>query len=424
MTSFVLDFPDLPVADPPDDRYAFADQLTARLQDLEEIVRWCEAEIITVLDHADRLGVYSLDGHRNIRSWGAANMNWSNRESLDRARTVTLVRDLPEIAAELTNGVIGIAQVRELARVRANPRCGEQITDAATELVELAKSVSFDEFRSVTQQWEQLNDTDGAHAGHEAAHAGRRVTTSTLGDTFHLGAQFGAIQGAAISEILKRFEHAQFDAEFADLKARFGDSACTPMLERTNSQRRADALHAIFQAAVAVPVGAQAPDPVVNIIVDQATFDAHMTAAASGQPVVPHDPADVGGRCETDTGVVVDPAVAVAAALVGYVRRVVMNAAGVVIDLSRKQRLFTGGSRTAVFLQDGRRCIWPGCGRDYRTEIDHSTDWQHEGVTAPGNGGPLCRWHNQFKNHGYHVIRDEIGHWHTYRPDWSEIRPI
>jgi len=423
MTTLVLDFPDLPAADPLDDRYAFADQLVTRLQDLERIARWCEAEIVTVLDHADRLGVYSIDGHRNIRGWAAGNVNWSNRESLDRARTVTLVRDVPEIGTDLTNGDIGIAQVRELARVRANPRIGETLTEAAGELVELAKAVPFEEFRLKTQSWEQLHDTDGAHAGHEAAHAGRRVTTSTLGDTFHLGAQFGAVQGAAIAEILRRFEDAEFGAEWEELRARVGDEACTSMLERTNSQRRADALFAIFQAPVSAPVGGQAPEPVVNIVVDQATFESHMAAAARGEPVRPRDPADVGGRCETDTGVIVDPADAIAAAVVGHVRRVVMNTAGVVIDMGRKQRLFVGSPRTAVLLQ-GRRCIWPGCGRDFRNHIDHSTDWQDLGPTAPRNGGPLCPHHNRFKNHGYHVIRDEHGHWHMYTPDWVEIRPI
>lgn len=424
MSSLVLESPEFPGADLPEDRYAAADELARQLQNLEQTVRFCEAKIAAVLDQADRLGVYSIDGHRNIRAWAAANVRWSNRESLERARTVTLLRDVPELGEALTYGEIGVAQVRELARVRANPRCGEQITEAAAELIALAKAVPFEEFRIVTQRWEQLNDSDGAHAGHEAAHAGRRVTTSTMDDTFHLAAQFGAVQGAGIVEILKRFENALFDAEWEALRAVHGDDACTSMLERTNSQRRADAMWAIFQTAVSAPVGAQPPEPVVNIIVDHASFEAHLAAVASGQPVEPRDPADIGGRCETDTGIIVDPAVAVAAAIVGHVRRVVMDAASVVIDMGRKQRTYTGGARTAVFLQDGRRCIWPGCGHDHRTQIDHSTDWQHHGITAPSNGGPLCPNHNQFKNHGYHVRRDTNSHWHTYRPDWTEITPI
>jgi hypothetical protein len=61
-----------------------------------------------------------------------------------------------------------------------------------------------------------------------------------------------------------------------------------------------------------------------------------------------------------------------AAALTGHVRRVVFDVAGVVIDLGRRSRLFTGSSRDAVMLGD-RWCLWPGCdqrsGRPDGTEV-------------------------------------------------------
>lgn len=110
----------------------------------------------------------------------------------------------------------------------------------------------------------------------------------------------------------------------------------------------------------------------------------------------------------------------IAASIIGHVRRVVMDRSGVVIEMGRKQRLFSGSARTAALLQ-GRRCLWPGCGRDFRTLIDHTTDWQHQGSTNPANAGPMCPFHNRFKNHGYHVTRDQQGRWHTHGPDGTEI---
>ena len=78
-------------------------------------------------------------------------------------------------------------------------------------------------------------------------------------------------------------------------------------------------------------------------------------------------------RCETDTGVPLDPADVVAAVLIGQVRRVVFDSAGVVINLGRSRRVFTGGARDAVLLQH-RRCLWPGCGLPARrSQIDHIT---------------------------------------------------
>jgi hypothetical protein len=54
-------------------------------------------------------------------------------------------------------------------------------------------------------------------------------------------------------------------------------------------------------------------------------------------------------------------------------------------------------------------------------QIDHTTDYQHDGHTCAANGDPLCNWHNPFKNHGYRITRDDAGCWHTYRPDGTEI---
>ena len=213
-----------------------------RLQDLERQMRRCEAEIVATLAEADRSGSFRLDGHRTVRQWAGASARWSDAELRDRVRTVRLVRDVPEVLDELRAGRLGVAQTREIARLRANPRCGDQVVEAASTLIEHAENVPFFEFRVISRRWESMHDEDGAHRSHEAAHAGRRVGTAQLDTTFHLVAQWGVAQGAAIGEILERFERAEFDAEWAELRARVGDEATPSMLERTAGQRRADAI--------------------------------------------------------------------------------------------------------------------------------------------------------------------------------------
>jgi hypothetical protein len=92
-----------------------------------------------------------------------------------------------------------------------------------------------------------------------------------------------------------------------------------------------------------------------------------------------------------------------------------------VIDLGRRRRLFTGAAREA-FLLHAPRCIWPGCATPAgHCNADHTHDWQHGGPTASTNGAPLCPRHDRWKNGGYRVRRDADGHWHTLRPDGSEI---
>ena len=180
-------------------RRELADEIETELRDVERLVRRCEARKAALLDLADRTGVIGLDGHRSIGSYAAATINWSNTECTHLSRTVQLLRDLPEIADDLDAGAIAVAAVRELARLRANPRCGDQLTgESAETLINSAKTLPFEQFRLVAQHWEQRADADGAHKGHEAAHKGRKVTTSIMDDTFHLSMQSGSERGAAM----------------------------------------------------------------------------------------------------------------------------------------------------------------------------------------------------------------------------------
>jgi hypothetical protein len=70
-----------------------------------------------------------------------------------------------------------------------------------------------------------------------------------------------------------------------------------------------------------------------------------------------------------------------------------------------------------------RRCLWPGCLVDAgRCQADHLTEFSDGGPTRSDNGGPLCGRHNRWKStHGYRAWRDPNGHWHTLRPDGTEI---
>ena len=234
------------------------DGLAERLVGLERAVRRAEAAIVGVLDEADRRAVWKLDGHASVRGWARATVRWSLAEVRDRMRTLTLFRDAPVVGAELAAGRIGVAQVRELARARANPRVGPELVDAVPLLVEHAENLPFAEFRVCVKRWEALADVDGTHHDHEAAHAGRRAQVSMVDNTFYLDAAGRAVDGVAMIEILSRFEQAQFDAEWDDLKTRYRDDACPALMERTTAQRRFDALRAIFQRAASTAPGGPA----------------------------------------------------------------------------------------------------------------------------------------------------------------------
>jgi hypothetical protein len=293
-------------------------------------------------------------------------------------------------------------------------------------LIESGEQDPFEVFVEQVRRWERLADADGAHRDHEAAHEGRRARIATVGDTTYLDASTGNAQGAAMTEVLERFAQVEFEADWAATVLRHGGDANAGLLPRTDAQRRADALHAIFQRAAGAAPGTVEPEPVVNIVITQELFEAQIRAMVTDRPL-DHEGLGVTGQfCLSANGLAVDPADAVAAALVGRVRRVVLDAAGVVINFGRRARVFTGAARDAAviqaILQTGGRCLWPGCGRR-RCQIDHSDDWSTGGSTDVANSGPLCPRHNRFKNHGYRTWRDPHGRWHLYRPDDTEITP-
>jgi hypothetical protein len=318
-----------------------------------------------------------------------------------------------------------VDQVRELARVFANPRCGGELETVIDRLLDLAGEAPFDGFARALRQWERLADADGVHRDADTAHAGRSARMVIVGEEGFVDARMGPVQFAQMKEVFDRFTRAEFDAEWDQLRREFGDDARPGMLERSDGQRRADALAAIFARAAGADPAVKDPEPVVDIVIDQAIYETQLAAMVTGAPVR-FDPGDLDHqRCSTITGVPVDPADAVAATLIGHVRRVVLDTHGRVIDLGRRSRIFTGGARTAAVLQaaldsDGR-CIWPGRGL-HHCQIDHTDAWNRGGSTSPANAGPLCPRHNRFKTRGYQTWRDPTGTWHTTRPDGTEIQ--
>ena len=210
--------------------------------------------------------------------------------------------------------------------------------------------------------------------------------------------------------------------------------------------------------ATAVASEAHAASPggsviVTNIVYDHTTFE-HMArrfAGAAPEPLkvgldLTPDDSTVGYRCSTLDGHPIDRTEATAEALLGHIRRVVVGADSVVIDLGRRRRLFTGAAALAVWLT-ASHCYWPGCNVPVNhCQTDHLTPWRtpragdrgngdrgdsdsdadshggHGGRTEPHNGAPLCGRHNRLKEHGYTVHRDTAGAIHIHRPDGSELQ--
>jgi Domain of unknown function (DUF222) len=399
-------------------------QLAVVLAELDGVRRQVDALIAETVGVADRTAAYAEDGHATVSGWATATYNWSRSDARAAVQCSRLLHAIPEVRAAAHAATLGGAQVRMLGQLFANPRCASQLPDSAVLLVGHAASLPFDDFVVVARRWEALADADGAHRAHQRAHDHRDAHVTILAETVRVDAHGGIPAGAVIEEIFARFCDAEFHTDWDTGFAQWGERMNPSRLDRTAAQRRFDALLAIFTTAAASGVVGDA-GLLVNIHADQTTIDYHLARLAGTNPA-PLDKKLVDGRrCETSTGHQIDPDDMLAALLTGHVRRVMFNSAGVVIDLGRRSRLFTGGSRDAVLLAD-RHCLWPGCDlASTRTQTDHTTPWAaSDGPTSPDNGGPLCARHNRWKHHGYKTWRDPNGHWHTQRPDGTEIGPL
>jgi Domain of unknown function (DUF222) len=127
--------------------------LADRLHVLELQRRQVEAAIATVVDITARRGEFRADGHRSVRGWLKAHINCSDADATRFVRLGQLIRDVPEAGERLHDGDVGIAQAGELVRARKNPRCGDQLPEAAPLLLGHAASLPFADFKQCVRRF-------------------------------------------------------------------------------------------------------------------------------------------------------------------------------------------------------------------------------------------------------------------------------
>ena len=392
----------------------------AYLRVLDRERRRAEAKVATFLHTVASVGAHLEDKHRTPKAWGVAACNWSDAEAGRLVKTGRMLATFESAVTLVEADELGVAQMHALASVVANPRVQEHLADGEARLVREAVSLDYADYLTFLNSWVAAADPDGTHQSAERAHDGRRAHVGVVGNECFLDAQGGATAGVQLKEILDAFAHSEWLADWDEGVGQHGEGMCPGLMSRTDAQRRFDALLAIFHAAAGMSGDATGTAVTVNLLVGLEAFEHHLEEALGGNPT-PLDPNDPFTRCETDSGVVVDPYDLLIAAATGHVRRVVLDSTGVVVDMGRKQRLFTGAMREAVLLS-GRRCMWPGCNVPaHACQADHVLPWSQAGPTSTANGAPVCGHHNRWKSRGYRTWRDPDGHWHHYRPDGTEL---
>jgi hypothetical protein len=312
---------------------------------------------------------------------------------------------------------LGVSQLHALARLVANPRVRDSLADAQGVLVGAGRGLEFAEFAGLLADWERMVDVDGSAVSLERAHRERDATAAVVGERTFFDARSANTQGAFVKEVFDAYCETEFMADWQAGVAVHGEAMHRGLLVRSDGQRRFDGFYAMVRAAAAARADSGEGAPTVNLLWTQAGFEHELARALGGDPTL-SDPLPV-HVCRTTSGVPVDSRDALIATLIGQVRRVVVDSAGVIVNMGRRQRLFTGAVRDAILaLQPW--CMWTGC-RARSRQVDHLLPWARGGLTDTANAGGVCGHHNRWRTRGYRTCRGPDGEWHHYRPDGTEI---
>jgi len=400
-----------------------ADEANVLLEALETVSRRVEAGHVELMDRIDCKNLWTTDGMLSAKTMVRHRTGVSSAEAGARLKVVKCCRRMPVAEAAYRAGDISTCNMRRLAHTFSNKRVRTQLVVADEVMSEQAAGLSALEFRLWVGDWESLTDEDGTCDANQRNHEkrdARMVQDFDKGWTFE--AWCAAFQGAEMYKIWAKFIDAEFKTDWAKAVAEHGvGNATKDMFQRTDGNRRMDALHEIFMRAASTEPGGVRPQVVVNVVMDFETWQRELVKLTSSD-LDPPDPFRDTYRCETFDGQPLDPTETFAAGIDRHVRRIVLNERSVTIDHSRTVRLFAGPAANAVRVTK-TLCYWPGCEtRISNCQIDHLKPDRQGGTTDPANGGGACGKHHRYKETGYTVHRKPDGTWNVFRPDGQLVQ--
>jgi uncharacterized protein DUF222/HNH endonuclease len=342
------------------------EELEGDFAELQRAMDMLEAERLRRLAAIDSRRTYEREGFLSVRSWLAARFRVAASVASGMARTARALKHMPETAAALAAGDVGVSAVRILVEARSTNR--EEFASAETLLVNAAKALPARELQQAVAHWRQIVDSRDALRESER-HWNRRhlhVSPSMFGMVRidgDLDPETGQTVIAALQAVL-------------DVEARTID----PDDGRTAPQRRADAMGVVcrwwLDRSDRPVVAGELPH--VTVLVD-----------------VPALQGDPGGRAEFPDAGAIHPEIARVWACDASVGRVVMKGRTEPLDVGRRTSVVPPAMRRAVVVRD-RHCRFPGCDRPVSwCDCHHIVHWADGGPTAVGNLILLCRRHHR-----------------------------
>lgn len=444
----------------------------------DQVQAWCQAVSRLHAVGAELLAAWDAQcGWADDKAVSAAQWLRAFGEIDNPTRAVKVARRLrdwaPITSAALAAGELSYTKA-EVMMLAVTPELADEFARAEQTLVDTARVLTVRQtvtlmrrWRSIAQDMIDTGDTDPAEAL-------RDERACKLWETFGgMVACEGVLDpevGQAFLTAIAEREQRLFRHDVADARARAAeecgcddpdhhgpaddpdDPAGLP-LARTPTQRRADALaELIFLGLNDTATGGddRAGGPTTKVVVtvsatelaratlpgldhettgcghDHGDADDHVECPLVADPVARLARDVVQARFD-DLDRPVDDTTLATLACDCTIVRMVLDAAGVPIDLGRERRLVSPHQRRALVQRDGG-CVFPGCDRPPRwCDAHHILPWEHGGPTDLHNLVLLCRHHHRaMHQRDPWIVRIDptTGRPAVNRPDGTTPRPL
>ena len=350
---------------------ADGDALVAISAQLERMT----AAVTRAAGRFDAGGEWAADGARSAAAWMSTRCRIPRRTAQRRVGVARSLRRMPLTEAAWLSGSIGEEQVVLLRRARET--APSVFARDESLLVGEAAELQHRHLVRVVALWRQLAAPEETEKEADDDYQARRAHLSPgLRGTAFLDVLFDQFGYAIFEETLRLIEQELFLQDWAEARARLGDTFTVADLRRTPAQRRHDALVEMARRARALPQGARLPEPLFTLHIGDETARR---------------------LCQLANGTVVTPGSAVRWLDEAWIERFAAALPDRPVNVSVRRRLFTGGTRRAVEVQH-TECFHEVCDVPVaRCEIDHNEPYAAGGLTVSSNGRPACAFHNRLR---------------------------
>jgi 5-methylcytosine-specific restriction endonuclease McrA len=407
-------------------------RLGGEVAELGRLVTMLEAQALRRAGEWDRRGVWMADGSRSARARLAREWGLAVGAAGERLRLAARLREAPATRAAFARGELSFDKARALCvgldeSLPASARAAFAASEAT--LVEAAGSLSLHQVREVMRFWVATVDPDGEddRSGDRYAKRGLSVAATFQG-MVHIEGCLDPEQGQLVLRVLRDIESRLWRA---DHPKGHDPGVCSDGCEhhvapRSDRQRRADALVAVFRTATTLDSPDSGTAPTTGATRRRVAAIIDTAAVAAGEPGRSH-------LADTHTPLTVDAA-----------RRLLCDSTvhGVVLDPRQVPLAYTHGKgqvphglRAAVILRDGH-CAFPDCRvPPANCDVHHLTYRSHGGHHRLDTCVLACDPHHHLFHEGGwsgHIdpatgrprFQDPQGHWHQAEPSPLQLATL